>query len=210
MIGCVERSRPGPKLHGEERRKNDHLGWKKKWRRFSLKELCYAICYLFYNVSSHQWTFENNGPVWLFKIILRHGNWFLFSVARDSKVDMDWNLKELSRRFQVLCHACKNHYGYCSLMEFVWYPLYSSTVAFCVWVSVMTLEQNWPTTAISLRYGPFKLVERFCEDATFGIIGHQRYKFKPFKFSSKDCYNRIGIEMLHRLLQYLQSVAAPQ
>ena len=63
-----------------------------------LKWLYHAIRYIFkkLNLSSHQWTSKNTGPVLLFKTVFRQRNRFLSSVATDGK---DGNGLKL---FQVL------------------------------------------------------------------------------------------------------------
>ena len=53
-------------------------------------------------MSSHQLISKNNGPVLLFKIIFRHLNCFLSSVATDDKDGHRLKLEKLGQLFQVL------------------------------------------------------------------------------------------------------------
>ena len=86
---------------------------------------------------------KNNGPVFLFKIILRHKNYFLPSIVTDGKDGHRLKVEKLANFFQGLCSACKNlpkKHAKCSLMKFV-----------CIFV--ITLQKHFVNMVKALSNG---------------------------------------------------------
>ena len=76
-------------------------------------------------MSSYQLDSKNDSPVLLFKTICRYCNYFLLSVATDSKDGHGFKLEKLGQLFQVLMvclqKSPKHCYVKCFLNKFVLY-----------------------------------------------------------------------------------------
>ena len=98
---------------------------------------------------SHQLDSKKNGPVLLFKTIIRCENFSPSSFATDGKDRDGFKFEKVGLPFPsraLLAKINKNYYGQCSLIDIFFIILRDTTGAFYVWVKtlIMTLAQNGP------------------------------------------------------------------